>query len=403
MNLTSRFLRYCAIPTMSDEGSEACPSTEKQFALAHLLVKELKEMGLTDARVDEHCYVYATLPANAPAKAKIGFIAHMDTSPDAPDAPIKAREVKYEGGDLALSAQAVLSPRDFPYLDRCIGHRLIVTDGTTLLGGDDKAGIAIIMTAVKQIIDHQLPHGQIAIGFTPDEEIGRGADLFDVAAFDSDYAYTVDGGEASAIDYENFNAASATVILHGRGIHPGSAKGKMKNACLMANDFLSRLPAKQTPADTEGYEGFYHLTDMEGDVEKAVLRFIIRDHDMTAFLARKETLLRIGREMEEAWGEGACEVLMQDSYFNMKQVIDTHPEVIDRAVSAMKSLGMEPLITPIRGGTDGARLSFMGLPCPNLGTGDQNAHSRFEYVSVEEMEQVTALVVRLCTDLVQPE
>lgn len=401
MDLKSRFLRYVTVPTMSDEASESCPSTEKQKVLGRMLVEELAAMGLKDARMDEHGYVYATLEATAPAKAAVGFIAHMDTSPDAPDSPVRPRSLIYEGGDIELSEGKVMKASDFPELAGCIGHELIVTDGNTLLGGDDKAGIAIIMTAIHRLIEQKLPHGRICIGFTPDEEIGRGADLFDVASFGADYAYTVDGGAADSMDYENFNAASATVSFTGFGIHPGSAKGRMKNACLMAARFASLLPADQTPAHTEGYEGFYHLTDMQGDTVSATLSYIIRDHDRALFEEKKQNMLAVAAQINAEWGEGSCRVTLKDSYYNMKQVIDTVPHTVERAKEAMKAVGMEPRVLPIRGGTDGARLSYMGLPCPNLGTGTGGAHSCFEFASLPEMEKLVSLVMRISTDLAE--
>lgn len=397
--LTERFLRYVAVPTMSDEASDTCPSTEKQKDLGRMLARELLDMGLSDARMDENGYVYATLPANCSAMASVGFIAHMDTSPDAPDSPICPRVVQYTGGDLTLSDGIVMKSEDFPNLAECLGETLVVTDGKTLLGADDKAGIAIIMTAVARLIRENLPHGKVCIGFTPDEEIGRGADLFDVAAFGADYAYTVDGGGPNSLDYENFNAASAKVTLNGFGIHPGNAKDKMKNACLMAADFIALLPAEETPAHTEGREGFFHLTDMQGDVEQATLCYIIRDHSSERFEERKKQMLAAADALNAKWGAGSCEVTVTDSYLNMKEVVDRSPHVVERACCAIRALGMEPSITPIRGGTDGARLSFMGLPCPNLGTGAQNGHSRFEFASLTAMEQIVSLVVRICTDL----
>lgn len=399
MELKERFLRYVTVPTMSDEESQTCPSSEKQKVLGSMLAEELKGMGLSDARMDEHGYVYATLPANAPARARIGFVAHMDTSPDAPDSPIRPRALVYEGGDIELGEGIVMRAADFPGLARCVGQELIVTDGKTLLGADDKAGVAIIMTAIERLIRSGVPHGDVCIGFTPDEEIGRGADLFDVKGFGADFAFTVDGGAPSSLDYENFNAASAHLVFHGFGIHPGDAKGKMKNACLMASDFISRLPKEETPAHTEGYEGFYHLTDMKGDTTGAELFYIIRDHDRARFEARKKTMCDAAEEINRAWGEGSCEIVLKDSYYNMKEVIDTVPHVVALATSAMKALGMTPEITPIRGGTDGARLSFMGLPCPNLGTAGQNFHSCFEFASVDGMEQVCRLVMKMVTDL----
>ncbi len=399
MDLKSKFLRYVQIPTASNEESLTVPSTEKQKVLGALLAKELKELGLSNARMDDRGYVYATLPANAPAKASIGLIAHMDTSPDAPDSPIHPRLLRYTGGDIELSPGIVMKESDYPGLRGCIGHELIVTDGKTLLGADDKAGVAIIMHALERIIKEGIPHGDVCIGFTPDEEIGRGADCFDVAAFGADYAYTVDGGGRGSLDYENFNAASAKITLTGFGIHPGSAKGKMKNACLIAADFIARLPADQTPAHTDGREGFFHLCDMKGDVTSAELYYIIRDHDKVKFEEKKALILDAVSKVNAVWGDGSCVAEIEDSYYNMEEVIKTVPHVIQRVEDAMRAVGIEPEISPIRGGTDGARLSFMGLPCPNLGTGGQNAHSTFEFASVDDMEAICELVIRLCTDL----
>ncbi len=394
MKTYERFLKYIAIPTMSDENSETVPSTKKQLVLAEILKEELLSLGLSDARVDEHGYVYATLPANAEGNA-IGLIAHMDTSNEASDMNIKPAIVEYTGGDILLNAEQniVLSPADYPNLENYKGQHLIVTDGTTLLGGDDKAGIAEIMTALEKIIESGMPHGKICVGFTPDEEIGRGADLFDVEGFGADYAYTVDGGFLGELEYENFNAASAHVTIHGRAIHPGSAKGKMKNAANIACEFNALLPALEVPECTEGYEGFHHLTDLSGSTELATLHYIIRDHDRAKFEAKKAQFEEIATALNQKWGNGTVELTLRDSYYNMKEMIEPHMYIVNRAKEAMEAIGITPRIIPIRGGTDGARLSFMGLPCPNLCTGGENAHSRFEFVCIESMEKITELLI----------
>ncbi len=399
MNVTERFLRYVSYPTMSEETSETCPSTEKQLALGRQLVLELKELGLTDAVLDENGYVYATLPATAPSAAVIGFIAHMDTSDAAADAPIRARIVSYEGGEIVLDPEdgTVLSPADYPALSSYEGHRLIVTDGKTLLGADDKAGVAEIMTMLDKL--RSVPHGTVRVAFTPDEEIGRGADRFDVPRFAADYAYTVDGGRIGELEYENFNGAAAHVEFRGISIHPGSAKGKMKHACLIAMEFDSLLPAGEIPALTEGYEGFHHLCDMEGGIEHAVLNYIIRDHDRAKFEEKKAGFVAAAAKINEKYGQDTVLLTVKDSYYNMKEQLADHMEIIDRAKAAMLALGIEPAVQPIRGGTDGARLSYMGLPCPNLCTGGENFHSRFEYVSADDMEKISDLLVRIVTDL----
>jgi tripeptide aminopeptidase len=401
MNITERFLKYVSFPTMSDETSETCPSSAKQLALSRYLADELTALGLSDVELDENGYLYATLPANCECDTVIGLIAHVDTSDACADEPIKTKIVKYEGGAVCLNDEKgiFLSPEEFSNLDRYVGESLIVTDGTTLLGADDKAGVCAIVSAVERIIKSGAKHGTIKIGFTPDEEIGRGADLFDVEKFAADYAYTVDGGAVGELEFENFNAASAKVEFFGVSVHPGSAKNKMKNAALMAMEFNSLLPANETPATTEGYEGFYHLTDMKGECEKAELSYIIRDHDKAIFSERKVIFAAVAEKINEKYGSGSCIVTIKDSYFNMKEIIDNHMYIVERAVTAMKAVGVEPEIIPIRGGTDGARLSFMGLPCPNICTGCENAHSRFEYVSVESLEKVTDIVERIILDL----
>lgn len=402
MNITERFLKYVSFPTMSDETSETCPSSEKQLALSRYLADELTALGLSDVEVDEMGYLYATLPANCECDTVIGLIAHVDTSDACADYPIKTKTVKYDGNSICLNEEKgiFLSSKEFPSLDRYKGESLIVTDGTTLLGADDKAGVCAIVSAVERIIKSGAKHGTVKIGFTPDEEIGRGADHFDVEKFGADYAYTVDGGALGELEYENFNAAGAKAEFFGVSVHPGSAKDKMKNAALMAMEFNALLPADDIPAKTEGYEGFYHLTDMKGECENAELCYIIRDHDKAKFEARKAVFASVCDKINEKYGAGSCAVTVKDSYYNMKEIIDENMYTIERAIAAMKAVGVEPEIVPIRGGTDGARLSFMGLPCPNICTGGENFHSRFEYLPVESLEKVVDIVERIILNLV---
>ena len=397
MTVYERFLKYVSYPTTSDENNENCPSTEGQRVLANVICEELLGLGLSDARVDEHGYVYATIPANCEGMDSIGFIAHMDTASDAPGENIKARMIEYKGGDILLNeAEGIyLTLADYPYVGDLAGQRLIVTDGTTLLGADDKAGVAEIVTAVEKIMNSDIKHGKICIGFTPDEEIGRGADLFDVEGFGADYAYTLDGGGLGEIEYENFNAASAVVKVHGRAIHPGSAKGKMINAARVSAEFDSMLTPDEIPEMTEGYEGFHHLIAIEGETEESVSRYIIRDHSKEKFLAIKAEFEAVAAALNKKYGEGTVELILRDSYYNMKEVLENKMFVVDRATAAMERLGMTPRAVPIRGGTDGARLSFMGLPCPNLPTGGGNFHSRYEYVSVDAMEKCVDLVCEI--------
>ncbi len=397
MTVTDRFLTYVGMPTMSDEDSPTVPSTEKQLRLAEHLAAELSAMGLSGVRTDRG-YVYAHLPEkDAPGAPAIGFIAHIDTSPEAADAPIRPREIRYEGGDVTLDAERDirLSPADFPCLSRCVGQRLIVTDGATLLGADDKAGMAEIVTALETLIASGAPHGKICVAFTPDEEIGRGADLFDVAGFGAEYAYTVDGGALGEVEYENFNAADAKLVFHGRSIHPGDGKGRMKNAALMACEFNAMLPPWQIPARTEGYEGFHHLLSIEGGVEEARSHYIIRDHDRAKFEEKKALFQFCARRICELYGPDAAELSLTDSYYNMKERVEPYPHIVERAKAALRAEGVEPNTVPIRGGTDGARLSFMGLPCPNLCTGGANYHSRFEFVSIDAMETMVRVLCRL--------
>ena len=397
MTVYERFLRYVSYPTTSDENNENCPSTENQRVLANELCRELSELGLSDARVDKNGYVYASIPANCEGMPSIGFIAHMDTASDAPGENIKPQIVDYKGGDILLNeAEGIyLKLSDYPYVADLAGQRLIVTDGTTLLGADDKAGVAEIVTAVEKIMNSDFGHGKICIGFTPDEEIGRGADLFDVEGFGADYAYTLDGGGLGEIEYENFNAASAVVKVHGRAIHPGSAKDKMINAVRIAAEFDSMLTPDEIPEKTEGREGFHHLLSLEGETEESVSKYIIRDHSKEKFAAIKAEFESVAKALNEKYGEGTVELILRDSYYNMIEVLESKMFVVERATEAMKRLGMNPVSVPIRGGTDGARLSFMGLPCPNLPTGGGNFHSRYEYVSIDAMEACVELVLEI--------
>ena len=403
MTVTERFLNYVSFATQSDENTGACPSTPGQLELGYYLAREMEEMGLARVRTDANGYVYAVLPANCKTDAPVlGLIAHMDTSPDCSGAGIKPRTVLYQGGDIVLHQEKniVMRESEFPSLTHNRGKHLIVTDGTTLLGADDKSGIALILTAVEELMASGAPHGEVRIAFTPDEEIGDGADRFDVAAFGADYAYTVDGGALGELEYENFNAASGRVTLNGVSIHPGSAKGKMKNACLMAMEFNALLPAEEIPARTEGYEGFFHLCDMKGQVEQAVLDYIIRDHDRKKFEVRKAAFLAAAEQLNAKYGPGTAQAAVKDSYYNMKEQILPHMEIVDRAKAAMEKNGVVPKVQPIRGGTDGARLSFMGLPCPNLCACGENFHGRYEYVPVEDLEVMTQVLKTLICDLV---
>lgn len=399
-NVCERFLRYVGFETTSDEFSETCPSTQKQKLLGAALVEEMKAMGIVDAQMDADGYVYGTVPGD-PALPTIGLIAHMDTAPDASGANINARVVAYLGEDICLNPEKDiwLRRKDFPNLAKHEGKHLIVTDGTTLLGADDKAGIAEILTAAERLIQSGKKHATLRIGFTPDEEIGRGADKFNVDFFGADYAYTADGGPVGEIEYENFNAAAACVEIAGRSIHPGSAKNKMKNAQLIAMEFQSLLPADQRPEHTEGYEGFVHLTDMHGDVEHSTLRYIIRDHDMLKFREKKELMTAASAFLNKKYGEGTVTLTLRDSYYNMREKIEPCMYVVERAKAAMASVGMNPVEVPIRGGTDGARLSYMGLPCPNLCTGGENYHGRFEYIPVEDMELCVDMLFEILTGI----
>lgn len=398
MRAYERLLKYVKVWTESDENSGTVPSTSRQFELAKILVDELKELGLSDAMADDKCYVYAIVPAtngyeNAP---KLGLIAHLDTAPDFNGNNVNPRVIEnYDGQDVILGDSGrVLSNKDFPYLASLKGKTLIVTDGNSLLGGDDKAGIADIMTLIERINNENIPHGKLSICFTPDEEIGAGADHFDIKKFDADFAYTVDGGEPGEIVYENFNAAGAVFEIRGVNIHPGSAKGKMINAQLVAMEINSLLPGAEIPSMTENYEGFYHLTDMRGDVSFAELKYIIRDHSETIFAARLETLRHIEKAMNEKYGAGTVKLAIREQYRNMIEKIRPCMHLVDNAMAAAREQGIEPVVCPIRGGTDGARLSFMGLPCPNLGTGGSYAcHGPYEHAVAEDMDKEVDILI----------
>ncbi len=398
-SVSERFLRYVKFDTQSDEFSASCPSTAKQLVFGEQLVKEMLGMGIIDAHMDANGYVYGTIPGD-PSLPAIGLIAHMDTSPDTSGENVKARIIKYVGGDVLLNNDnnILLCEKDYESLSADRGKHLIVTDGTTLLGADDKAGIAEIMTCAEHLIKSDCRHATLKIAFTPDEEIGRGADLFDVTGFGADYAYTVDGGRIGELEYENFNAASAKVIVHGRNIHPGAAKNKMINSQHIAMEFHSMLPSEQRPEHTEGYEGFFHLINMTGTVEQSQLRYIIRDHDMGKFIEKKQVVQSICDDLNHKYGTDTVEIHINDSYYNMREKIEPCMYVVERAERAMEAVGVHPVSVPIRGGTDGAKLSFMGLPCPNLCTGGKNFHGRFEYIAVEDMELVVQILVQILTD-----
>ena len=394
MTVAQRFLKYTGFETTSCEASETCPSTPGQMVLARALVEELREMGVTDARVDDHGYVYASIPAKGDHPASVGLIAHMDTS-DGVKGPTRAQVIYgYDGKPVTLKNGVVIEGFDF--LESLKGQDLIVTDGESVLGADDKAGVAEIMALAALLMSPDAPeHCRVCIGFTPDEEIGRGADLFDVAGFGADYAYTVDGGALGELEYENFNAAAAVVEVRGVNIHPGSAKNQMKNANLIAMEFNGMLPPWETPAHTEGYEGFYHLGSMEGDEERAVLRYILRDHDGDKLRQKKDTMVRIAAYLNAKWGEGTVNVTLKDSYRNMKEMLAPHMEIVEKARAAFEACGVTPRVQPIRGGTDGARLSYMGLLCPNLSTGGYNCHGRRELITVQALEKMTEVLLEI--------
>ena len=401
MTVLERFLNYVVVETTSDPYAESFPSTKSQLDFGHTLMEEMKELGLTDVTQDEYGYVFGTIPSTVPDyKGKIlGLIAHMDTAPAASGKNIKPRVIKnYDGAVIVLNAEKkiVMKPEDFPSLKQYVGQDLVVTDGLTLLGGDDKAGVAEIMTAAEYLINHpEIPHGPIRVGFTPDEEVGQGADYFDVKKFGADFAYTVDGGECGELEYENFNASSVFVDFTGLSIHPGSAKNKMINALLLAMEFQGMMPEAQKPEHTEGREGFIHLEALEGSVEHASSEYIVRDHDFDLFKKKKEYMQRAADYMNVKYGEGTVSLRMEDSYYNMRQQIEPHYFLIENVLKVYEKLDIEPKIQPIRGGTDGSRLSFMGLPCPNLGTGGHNFHGHFEYVCVQSMEKCVQVLIEL--------
>ena len=398
MDALQRFLRYVSFETTSSEESSTVPSTPGQKVLGAALVEEMRAMGIADAHMDSFGYVYGSIPATDLAAPRIGLIAHMDTSPDITAKHVRPRIVSnYDGGDIVLNAEQDirLSPAEFPSLSACVGQDLVVTDGTTLLGADDKAGVAAILTAAERILASDKPHGAVKIAFTPDEEIGRGADHFDIPGFDADYAYTVDGGTEGEIEFENFNAAGAKFTVTGFNIHPGGAKDTMINAIAVASEIQSLLPEAESPRNTEGYEGFYHLTSMSGDVAHAESEYIIRDHDAEKFAAKEENLRRIEKAMNEKYGEGTVKLEIKEQYRNMAEKIRPCYHLIENAEEAARRAGIEPIVLPIRGGTDGARLSFMGLPCPNIGTGGYACHGPYEHITVEGMEKTMAMLKEL--------
>lgn len=385
-----RLIRYAGINTMSDEKSESCPSSDNQWDLAKLIEKEMIEMGLSDVKLDDNCYLTATLESNSQTKSPvIGLIAHFDTSPDMTGENVKPRLVtSYDGEDIILNKKEgiILSPKQFPELLKYKGHDLITTDGTTLLGADDKAGIAEILTAVEYFLNNpEIKHGTVRLGFTPDEEIGRGADRFNVKEFGADFAFTVDGGEAGELEFENFNAALATLNVRGRNVHPGTAKNQMINALVVVNRFINMMPPEMRPEHTTGYEGFYHLVDINGTVEEATARFLVRDHNRTLFEEKKERLKSIADFLNGVYGEERIELNIKDQYYNMREKVEPHYHIIELAARSMQQAGVKPIIKPIRGGTDGARLSFMGMPTPNIFTGGHNFHGRYEFIPVSSM------------------
>ena len=399
MELKERFLKYVAINTRSDENSETFPSTAVQWDLLNALVEEMKLLGLEDVTIDKYGYAMGTIPAtkgkeNAPV---IGFLAHVDTAPDMSGENVRPRIIEnYDGEDIVLNNALIMKVAEFPELKRFIGHTLIHTDGTTLLGADDKAGVAEIMTAAEYLMAHpEIEHGKIRIGFTPDEEIGRGVDFFDVKAFGADFAYTMDGGYEGELEYENFNAASAKIAIQGRNVHPGYAKNKMINAIEVACELNNMVPAIERPQYTEGYEGFYHCIGLNGTVENATISYIIRDHDAEKFEQKKVWMWDIVGMLNKKYGAGTLTLTLKDQYYNMRKMVEPHPQVIDNALAAMRDADVEPLVRPIRGGTDGARLSFMGLPCPNIFAGGMNFHGKFEYCSLNSMEKAVKVIINI--------
>ena len=399
MTLTERFLKYVSFCTTSDEETNMTPSTPGQMEFAKYLAEELKQIGMTEVTLDENGYVMATLPANTEGKPTIGFIAHMDTAPDASGKNVKARIVEnYDGQDIVLNADKniVFEVEKYPEILDYKGQDIIVTDGTTLLGADDKAGLAEIVSACEYLINHpEIKHGKIRVGFTPDEEIGQGADHFDVKKFGCDWAYTMDGGAIGELEYENFNAAGCKVKVHGVNVHPGYGYHKMINSMRIANHFATMLPRWETPEHTQGYEGFYHLIAMNGSVEETTLQYIIRDHDRARFESRKREIEHLARKINQEYGEGTVEVEIRDQYYNMREMVEPVMHIVTLVEEAMKEVGVTPKVQPIRGGTDGARLSFEGLPCPNIFAGGVNFHSRFEYLPVQSMEKAMEVILQI--------
>ncbi|REE81778.1 tripeptide aminopeptidase [Lutibacter oceani] len=398
--IIDRFVKYITVDTQSDPDNPAFPSTEKQWDLAHILVGELKEIGMQDVTIDDNCYIMATLPSNVDFKVPtIGFIAHIDTSPDYTGTNVKPQfHPNYDGKDIVLNKEEniVLSPSYFDDLLLYKGQTLITTDGTTLLGADDKAGITEIVSAMEYLINHpEIKHGKIRICFTPDEEVGKGAHMFDVEKFGAEWAYTMDGSQVGELEYENFNAAGAKVTVNGKIVHPGYAKGKMINSMLIANEFIAALPKNEIPQETEGYEGFFHLHGMEGEVEKTTLEYIIRDHDMELFEGRKALFQKVADDLNEKLGSKLVEVEVKDQYFNMRKQIEPVMHIVDIAEEAMKQLNIKPIIKAIRGGTDGSQLSYKGLPCPNIFAGGHNFHGRYEYVPAESIQLATEVIVKI--------
>lgn len=395
------FLKYVDFDTQSADDTETVPSTEKQFALAKYLKNQLEELGLSDVSMSDHGYVYGTIPATTDADCPVvGFLAHMDTSPDYPDDFTRPQIIRnYDGGDIILNQEKgiLLSPSVFPFMKNFVGQDLITTDGNTLLGADDKAGIAEIIAMAEHLLAHpEIPHGTIKVAFTPDEEVGHGVNFFDVPGWGADVAYTVDGGAWGEMEYETFNAASLKVTVHGQNIHPGSAKGKMKNAILIGMEYESMLPAVEKPQYTENYEGFFHLNSISGNVEETVLRYIIRDHDREIFEARKATAEKIAAYLNDKYGEGTVETEIADTYYNMAEMIRPHMYLMDIAAEAFRELGVAaPVVCPVRGGTDGSRLSYMGLPCPNLCTGGHNYHGKYEFICIQSMEKTVELLIKI--------
>ena len=401
MKAYERLIRYVRVHTSSAEGAETVPSTERQFAFSHMLAEEMTALGFSDVHVDEHAYVYGKLPATEGLEACpcIGLIAHLDTIPDTDFSGENVRPQlveNYDGRDLPLGESGrILSPRQFPDLNDCIGQTLITTDGTTVLGADDKAGVAEILTACETLLTQRLPHGPITVCFTPDEEIGHGAELLELERFGADFAYTVDGGAPEEINFETFNAAGATVEVTGVNVHPGDAKGKMRNAAHIAMEFDALLPAAERPEHTEDYEGFYHLTEVHADVERAALHYIVRDHDASRFAARKATMEQAAKRLNETYGDGVVTLTLQEQYHNMAEVLCAHPDVLKRAESAIRAARRTPRYVPIRGGTDGSQLSFRGLPCPNLGTGGHACHGPYEHITAQDMDVMVDVLLHL--------